>query len=140
MRLDAMPDRCPNAVYPATPSVKVTIPGTWKYPVAQIVPSSLVIRRADGTGAALSLANHTFTVSYGDVTRSHYVLNGPCQASGPTGPDSYTDLTMNINTRIARRGLGLYGLPSGSVVTIIVTGKLLTGESFSVTDWLVVQY
>lgn len=140
MRLDAMPDRCPNTVWPTSLSVKVTIPGTWKHPVSDIVKNSVMIRRADGIGAALSLASHTFTVSYKDVTRPYYNQDGPCQTTGPTGPDHRVDMTMIMNTQVARTLLKLTTLPDNTMVPILVTGKLLNGESFSLTDWILARH
>ncbi len=137
MMLDVLPGSCPNEVWPTTGPVKIAIPGTWNHPAADIVPSSIKIRRADGVGVALTLANHGFTLSQTDVTRPYYGQNGPCAA---LPKDHRPDLVMTTSSRILRGMFRLSALPDNTQVTVIISGRLVNGESFSMMDWMVARH
>lgn len=136
LMLDPDPNRCPNEVWPTMANFRFTIPSTWAHPATTIDPYSIRIHRADGIGKTLRLGAYVTGPSYADYTRPYYGQNGPCDA---LGPDGNPDLTLSVPSRALRSLFKLNREADKTKLTVVVSGQFITGESFSLTDWIVVR-
>jgi hypothetical protein len=137
LSVDVRPNTCPNDVGPTTGDVAITIPGTWRINALDIDPTTVKVHRADGVGKILKYGTHLLGPTYGDVTRPFYGDVAECSA---LGPDGHTDMTLHISARAMRSLLKLGALPDGTMVTLIVSGQMNNGDSFSLMDWVVARH
>lgn len=134
--VDAQPNECPNELSPTTGVFTLAIPGTYVYPAQDIVPGSVVMRRADGVGRQIKPGQLLLGPTYDDLTRPYYFQDGPCAA---LGRDGRPDLVFTASAKLLRRAMKLNALPDGTQVRLIVTGQRTNGETFSLTEWIVAR-
>jgi hypothetical protein len=137
--LDIEPGSCPNPLNPHGNGVlSVALVGARDIDPMDVVPSSLLLSRADGLGG--SVAPH------GGPLGPHTVLEDvaspfagvPCDCH-ELGPDGVRDLLMKFRSREVVHALDLGDLPAGALVELVLTGSLVGGTRFTASDcvWLV---
>ena len=132
--LDFCPLSCPTKVNVLNPagSLRTVVIGSTGFDVTQIVQSTLMARRADGVGTPFPLGPY-FVTDMGTPD-----LDPACDCL-PQVPDGIPDLVTIISLPQMVNNLQLINEPLGSFVEVEVTGMLVTGASFTVSDCFLIQ-
>ncbi|MCH7813755.1 MAG: hypothetical protein IID40_07005, partial [Planctomycetes bacterium] len=133
--LDVKPGSCPNPFNVRRRGVlPVALVGSATFDAAAVDVSSVRLARADGVGgqAVPSDGPPGPPATFDDVATP---LDGDeCNCHDLAG-DGTVDLILRFTSRDVTSTLELDGLPSGSMVPLVVTGNLMCGVSFvSTTD------
>lgn len=126
--LDIRPGSCPNPLNRGGLGLlPVAVLGTMDYDVADIDVSTVVIARADGVGGAVE----AHKAVYEDVGTP---FDGePCDCHD-LGADGIMDLLLKFRVPDVVAGLDLNGMNHGSVVELVVSGRLTDGTPFDAYD------
>lgn len=134
VNLDIKPGGCPNPFNRKSNGVTpVSLLGTSAFDVHTINLSTVVMSRADGVGGVVhphegppgphSVFEDTGTPFDGEE----------CECSSAEG-DGIVDLSMKFKSQEMVSAMQLNDLPSGSLVTLRVTGQLNDGTAFTSSD------
>ncbi len=135
--LDIKPTSCPNPIQTSSngggATVSIAIVGTGALPVADIVPGSIQLWR-EGCQRGPVTPN---SWNLEDVAGPHAPLQ-TCDC-GTAGPDGTLDLRLGFSRQQMVDLLGLKGMPSGTLVPLVVTGTLTNGCRFRASDCVRIQ-
>jgi len=132
MEMDVLPGTCPNEFTLDCDPLPITILGSDATPASLIQPSSVrVYAFADcSLGGVKPKGLYT-----GDVAGPR-TLGGACNCEVTT-PDGRNDMTFFFSKTKLAQQFNLTGLPSGTAVQLVISGKLCTGCDFIATDCLI---
>lgn len=132
--LDIKPGSCPNPLNRSSHGVlPVAVVGSEAFDVMEIDVWSVVLERADGVGGVVAPNEgppgpHS---EYEDVATQFE--GESCDCHGEAG-DGITDLSMKFRTDEVVEVLELGDLDAGALVELVVSGNLLDGTPFAVSD------
>jgi len=138
-RLDIKPGSCPNPVNPRSNGVvPMAIVGTEPFDVTRIDTDTLLLRRADGVGGAVTPLEGPPgpRITIGDVATP---LSGDSCDCHEVDGDGIDDLLLKFSTPDLVETLELGNLPRGASVALMVSGSLLDGTAFEVSDCVVIS-
>lgn len=125
---------CPTTVDPrSTGFLPVTLLGNQAIDVADVDPRSLRLVRTDGVGTAVS---PTGTPAVRDV--SSPTSGDPCFCVSPARMDGVPDLNLDFVVEDMNRAMKLSSIPTGSSVSLALTGRLTRGAPFEAKDCLTI--
>jgi uncharacterized membrane protein len=126
--LDISPGSCPNPLNRGSHGLlPAAVLGTMDYDVADIDVSTVVIARADCVGGEVEAHNAV----YEDVGTP---FDGELCDCHDLGGDGIMDLLLKFRVPDVVAGLDLNGMNHGSVVELVVTGRLTDGTPFDAYD------
>jgi hypothetical protein len=133
--IDVLPGQCPNVLPSGDCYVPITILGAPDFDVTKVKLDSVRLYGEFCEGGPVKPKQFQL----GDVTSPVVAFNNQCDCT-TAGPDGQLDLTLKFKRNEIAYALGLCSLPSGSTVTIVITGKLHDCETckFIGTDCIVV--
>ena len=111
----------------------VALLGRNDFDVTQVDVSSVVIRRADGTGGSVG-PNEGPPGPHSKFEDVATPFEGEACECHDLGGDMIPDLLMHFQSELLTPALGLGQAPGGSMVELTVTGMLLDGTPFFATD------
>jgi hypothetical protein len=127
--LDVMPGSCPNVIASnGTGVLTLVLFSSGAFDATQVDRSSLVVRRRDNGGQVIQRMN----VKLKDKGRPAS-STGNC-ACGVSQPDGRPDLQVSVDYAQFLQAFEVANEAPGSQVTVAVTGRMLDGRLFTVTD------
>lgn len=130
--LDVMPGVAPNVYDPAAADlVPMAIVGQPNVIAGNIQWNTVKLYGRDCVGGPVT----PMTLQLSDVTGPYYA-NAECD-SGVVAPDGTLDLVAYFHRGALNQAFGLANAPSGTVVSVVMTGKLADDCRFVATDCLV---
>ncbi|MHC4770011.1 MAG: hypothetical protein ACYTEI_15075, partial [Planctomycetota bacterium] len=128
------PGSCPNPLNRTSNGVlPMGLLGTGAFDVSEVDISSLVLFRADGEGGSVVPIEgppgpHTVLEDVGTP------FGGELCDCHELGGDGITDVSMKFGTQGTVEALFLDDLANGEVIELVLTGQLLNGSPFTVSD------
>jgi hypothetical protein len=139
--VDVEPNDCPNLFNDLNAGlVQITLPGTASHPAADVVPSSVRMRRADGQGGSVALYQRAVNGELGTIGDVTTPFNGPIGSCDIGTPDGLDDLSFEVRTRDINDALGLDQLANGTQVTVEFSGLMVDGRVFTSQDVVTVDF
>jgi len=136
-RLDIKPTSCPNPIElnggGPNAVVSIALLGTALNDVAQVMPGTLQLWREDCTLGPIGPTSTNFE----DVAAPSPQTTA-CECT-TVGPDGYMDLRLAFSKRAIINQLGLANVQPGTMVPLVLTGRLANGCQFRATDCVRVQ-
>ena len=144
--LDIKPGSCPNNfnvgaggfMVGAGGFLPVAVLGSSTFDVSFVDVTSVTIARADGVGGELApnFGRPGPAFSFADVASPY---EGEACGCHEGGPDGFVDLMLHFPRSEMAAVLELGGLPSGTLVPLVVTGTTDDGTSITATDCVRIQ-
>ena len=137
MRLDIKPGSCPNPFNVRSRGVvPVAVLGSGPFDVADIDRASLMLGRADGTGGTVTpLAGPPGPGMHLEDVATPF-RGEPCGCH-ETDADGFDDLVLKFSARELTEVLELHAAARSDSITLSVSGFLLDGTEFEVSDCIV---
>ena len=133
--MDIKPTSCPNPVQLGSKGViPVALCGAAGFDVSQVDTSTLLLSRNDGVGGSVSPLPNKFSIEDtatpfgGDLCDCHTL-----------GGDMTLDLNMKFDKQAVEAALQLAGVASGTYLQLDLSGAMLDGTPFTVSDCIRVQ-
>lgn len=140
LRMDIKPGSCPNPLNLYSKGIlTVAVMGNFDYDVTQIDLATLILSRADGVGGSVAaLDGPPGPGSNLEDVGSQF--GGEACDCGSSGPDGILDLVVKFRTDEVVDALDLDDFSPGSGAQLILTGELLNGIPFALSDCVVIIY
>jgi hypothetical protein len=133
--LDIKPTSCPNPINVGSNGViPVALTGAAGFDVGQVNQTSLLLSRNDGVGGSIAPDPSKFSVA--DTATPFAGTLCDCHT---LGADGVLDLNMKFAKQATEAALQLGTVPNGTFLQLDLTGTLLDGTSFTVSDCIRVQ-
>ncbi|MHC4318212.1 MAG: proprotein convertase P-domain-containing protein [Planctomycetota bacterium] len=134
--LDIKPGSCPNSFNSkgvGNGKLPVALVGTGDFDVTMVDPDSLLLSRADGVGGAVAplMGPPGPGITISDTATPFYGV--PCDCHELAG-DGIADLNMKFHRATMTDVLELGGLAGNSMVELVLTGSLTSGQGFEARD------
>ena len=131
--LDVDPGYCPNFFTPGVRgTIDVLLLGSPSFKAQNVIEST--VRLWVRTDPTVMIAPSIFSI--GDVGAISAVQYGECNSAKP---DSVLDLKMTFNRGAFSDGLNLAALVPGTVVEVMVSGRMLNGKLWATRDRLEIR-
>ncbi len=130
--LDVLPGVCPNEINQCSSAlVPVAIVGTPGFNVGNVQWNTVRLYGRDCVGGPVTPQ----TLQLADVTGPFYATQ-ECEC-GVVAPDGTLDLVAYFHPGVLAQRFGFDCLPAGSVVPVVMTGRLADGCRFVATDCMI---
>lgn len=140
LRMDIKPGSCPNPLNVNSKGIlTVAVLGDYAYDVANIDLASLTLSRVDGVGGSVAALDGPPGPgsNFEDVGTQ---FGGEACDCSSSGPDGLLDLVVKFRTDEVVDALQLYDLSPGSGMQLVLTGNLLDGTPFELSDCVVIIF
>jgi hypothetical protein len=140
LRMDIKPGSCPNPLNLNSKGIlTVAVLGNDVYDVTHIDLASLVLSRADGDGGSVAALDGPPGPGSNLEDVGAQFGGEACDCS-TSDPDGILDLVVKFRTDEVVEALELYSLSPGSGAQLVLTGTLLDGTPFALSDCVVVIF